>query len=303
MNLKNVDLGKFATFKLLAKEGSFAAASKVSGMTYSSLNHDMSSLEKGLNQKLYHPTKRKFVPTAEGLALLKLFEEFIVKLQQTDSDNKEAYVCSELTICSTVTINHYLVVQTVKALQEKYPQTHFKLLSGPEYTKQANYDLDVDILIGPSPTHRPDMAQREIWTSHYGYFASDKYLKKYSPIHTVSDLKGHKFLLFSGHHDIDPKILSVNETFITCNSYLALAEACRFGLGVLSFPVDLMAQLQDLQPTQYNCVQRILPGHICEEDFVKFSYKRFSEKHEIIKDFFETVKRVIPQVFGHYPQS
>lgn len=303
MNLKNVDLGKFATFKLLVKEGSFAAASRISGMTYSSLSHDMATLEKGLEQKLFHPTKRKFVPTDEGLTLLKLFDEFIIKLQQTESENRSAYVCSELTVASTVTINHFLVIQTIEILRHKYPKTHFKLLSGPEYTKQANYDLDVDILIGPSPTHRPDMAQREIWTSHYGYFATDMYLEKYPPIQTIKDLKGHQFLLFSGHHDIDPQVLEQNQAFMTCNSYLALAEACRMGMGVLSFPIDLMAQLQNLQPLQYKRVQRILPEHICEDDFVKFSYKRFSEKHEIIKDFFETVKKITPHVLGNTPPA
>lgn len=290
MNFKNVDIGKFVTYRMLIEKGSFAKATEFSGASYSSLYHEISSLEKSLNKKLYYPTKRQFVPTKEGVELLNVFEKFMDELSNT-FENQSNIIIDSLSIKSTITMNKFFVIPTIKEIHNNYIGTKFITISG--ISDPDRIEFDSDILICESMKNRGDVSKRDLFISKYGFIASKSYIEIHGKPESLKEFKGYDLLLFSGKHLLSDKLLKQNNIKLESNSYLDLLEACFQGQGLVSFPLSILPSIKETEPDRFKKIIRILPEYISETEVTSLYYKKTSHKHELILDFYKNIKKII----------
>lgn len=286
MDLKNVDLAKFKTYKLLVKEGSFAAASKTSGSSYSSLNHDISALEKGLGKTLHYPTKRKFIPTKEGLEILELFDAFLESLN-LNGKNQDQPIHQILSIRTDSPFMNFFLNPLICSQLAKDSPSSFKILM--EIPDSSISLLDEDILISNQLLTRFDWSTRGLAQFEYIYIAAKDYLATTGEPKSVQDLKAHKLLGAVGLKN-QLEDCSKDNVILESNSYQDLLDVCLKGLGILILPSLVFDRLG---PALHKKLRVVLPGTLAFEETIYFYYKRFTPNHQPITNFLDALKNQI----------
>lgn len=281
MNLHNVAFDKFLTYKLLIKEGSFSKASSSSGRSYSSLINDIHSLERGLEARLYMPTKKIFIPTEEGLNILKIVENMF---EQIEATHKKSYAKDEIVPIKMVATqsSQLFFLDKILATLSKYKTIDLKLSLG-KFDEINEFEYDFDIFIGNINT-RESLARKLLTTSLYGFYASKEYLSNKKKIIIESDIKNHDFLIFDGIHELSENLLNNNKIVFSSDSYVSLLKACAKGFGIASLPIELVNFFKE------DDLVRICPEFISEQCEVYFFYKRITNKQKYILDIYKILK-------------
>jgi DNA-binding transcriptional LysR family regulator len=261
--LRKLDFEKLFNFYTVFREGSISRAAENLSKPNYIFYYDLKILEDILGAKLYIGGKKNFVLTAEGKRLADFCKETLDGFN-TIVGNKDDFVKGDLVIHTTVTIGLYYFPAVLKIFKEKYPEIKVKLLSGPEYIGSKFHDFDV--LVAHYLDNRTDLSQNTIKKSQYGYFASKEYIKRRGEPQSESDLKGHDFLCFSGHHLIPQDVIKNVNIIVESSSYSSLFEMCLNGLGICSLSLDIYEILLKERPEKYSSLMRVLPSVMAEND-------------------------------------
>ncbi len=181
-----------ALLSLVVEAGGLTAASKIAGITKSSLSRRLADLEESLGIRLIERTSRSFRVTDLGLQLcrhgatIRAAGEAALDLVQSTLSEPSGL----LNIACPVIISEMIVGAAATKFALKYPRVQVTFDSTTGLPKDA---LDTyDLLFRPSPTILPDseMIARPMLATPYELVASPAWVKSVGSITETAQLSG-----------------------------------------------------------------------------------------------------------------
>ena len=195
--MQSRNLSDLYLFCQSVRHGGYAAASKVTQMSASSLSRAVSQLEESLGEKLLHRTAKQFNLTAEGYKCFQnfnpLFESMDDKwIEQTNSQNK---LMGDIKIsCPEPFADNFLNAIAIEFM-EQHPDVNIHI----SFATQANdfFQKQIDLAVCTSLPDIPQLIQRKLISTPFVLAASPSYLNEKGRPKEVSDLHSHHLLASS----------------------------------------------------------------------------------------------------------
>lgn len=149
-----MDIRVLQYFLTVAREQTISGAAEVLHMTQPPLSKQLKELEAELGKQLFIRGKRRITLTKEGMLLRKRAEEIVTLMEKTKAEisiSDEA-ISGEVHIGGGETEGMRPIAQTVRRVQEKYPNICFHFFSGDGYDVTDRLDrglIDFGTLIEP----------------------------------------------------------------------------------------------------------------------------------------------------------
>lgn len=279
-DLKNIDIEKLNHFYLVFKTRSTKEAAIKYNISPPVLRHSLKTIEKKLNLKLSHASKKGFYPTNAAMDLFELCNDLInlISSHKGKIDLKlEKEVNREFIIVTTTTLAHYFLPEILEVFAKKHPLVTVKVYSGPEYVNNREFAFDL-LLAGNLGAG--DLIKKKFKTFHYHFYCSPEFYETIKHIKKPSDLKGQDLLLFTGEHFLDDDFIKQNNVKFVSNSYPFLINMCHMGCGILS-SIDFKSM------NKFHNNIHLVPlfeSHITEIDYGYLYFSRHSAKIDLIED-------------------
>ena len=141
-------------FLAVAREQTISGAAEALHMTQPPLSKQMMELERELGKQLFIRGKRRITLTREGMLLRKRAEEILSLVEKTKAEvsTSDESISGDIYIGGGETEGMRLIVQTVRRVQEQYPNIRFHFSSGDGYDVTERLDrglIDFGTLIEP----------------------------------------------------------------------------------------------------------------------------------------------------------
>lgn len=238
-----VDLEKIRIFYYVALEGSLLKAAALLQLSSPSISKHVADLERQLNVKLLIRKKSGLKLTEAGEKLMAVAKHAIKDLEEASREiaNVEAEKPTVLRIIATNGVSCFWFIGKLKKFIELNPKLLIKIYTTDEDVDFLNSKADVGLL--PKVKDQEGVTMRKVKTFHIKLYASKDYLEKHGRPHSFADLENHRVLGFylghTGHRGNVDWHLKQTETrlvpAITINNAVAIFEAARQGLGIMSF--------------------------------------------------------------------
>lgn len=286
-----MDWDKLRTFHAVAEAGSFTHAATNLRLSQSAVSRQISSLEKSLDQQLFHRHTRGLILTEQGELLQRtvrtVYHELImVESQLSDSRERPS---GPLKISTTVAFGSSWLTPRIKNFIELFPELEISLLLTDSEVDLSMREADIAIrMIRP---HQPGLIQRKLLTLKTHIYASSDYLKRCGTPQTIKDLEQHNLIIYGFHSP--PPVASVNwlielgarvdnrhQPVLRVNNLYGVYRAVRSGLGLAALP-DYMI------PEDVDIIQ-VLPefsGPSVQAYFVYPEELRNSKRITLFRDF------------------
>lgn len=142
-------------FLAVVKKGNIIGAAESLHVTQPTLSRQLIELEDGLGKKLFIRGSRKITLTDEGILLYKRAEEIIELVEKTKSEIavSDKLINGDIYIGGGETEVMRLLAQTIKKLQQNYPNIKYHIFSGNADDVMEKLDrglLDFGVLIEPA---------------------------------------------------------------------------------------------------------------------------------------------------------
>ncbi|GKU79146.1 LysR family transcriptional regulator [Paenibacillus sp. L3-i20] len=142
MNLENIE-----AFVYIIHYGSFNKAAEVLYLSQPSVTARIQSLERELNCKLFNRLGKGVQITEEGKRFLPYAQQMLMTYQKGKLHiNQKKSLPDELRIGGTVSVSNYTLPDILPQLKQKFPNTHFKLITGTTdeiLNKVVNKEVDI----------------------------------------------------------------------------------------------------------------------------------------------------------------
>ena len=166
-----MDVRVLEYFLAVAREQTISGAAEALHMTQPSLSRQLMDLETELGKRLFIRGKRRITLTKEGMLLRKRAEEILALVEKTKAEvsASDESVSGDIYIGSGETEGMRLIVQTVRRVQERYPDIRFHFSSGDGYDLTERLDrrlIDFAALIEPIDMSKYDflrLPQPDTW--------------------------------------------------------------------------------------------------------------------------------------------
>lgn len=149
-----MDIRVLRYFLALANTETISGAAEALHTTQPNLSRQLSDLEKEVGRPLFTRGSRKITLTEEGMFLRKRAQEIVDLMDKTEQDFSffDEVMSGEIYIGGGESHTMCTIAQTIKHLQDEYPQIHYHLLSGYSYDITEYLDkglLDFGVLFEP----------------------------------------------------------------------------------------------------------------------------------------------------------
>lgn len=279
-DLKNIDIEKLNHFYLVFKTRSTKEASAKYNIALPVLRHSLKTIEKKLNIKLSHASKKAFYPTDAAMDLFELCSDLInlINNHKNKIDLKlEKEIKRELVIVTTTTLAHFFLPEILEAFAKKHPLVSVKVYAGPEYVNNREFAFDL-LLAGNLGDG--DLIKKKFRTFHYHFYCSSKLYNTLKHLKTPMDIQGQNLLLFAGEHFLEDGFIKNNNVKFISNSYPFLINMCHMGCGIISSidfnSLNKLYKNFDLVP--------LFENHVTEVDDAYLYFSRHSAKIDLIED-------------------
>lgn len=166
-----MDIRVLQYFLTVARERTISGAAEALHMTQPPLSRQLKELEEELGKQLFVRGSRKITLTKEGTLLRKRAEEILSLVEKTKSEvsASEESVSGDIYIGNGETEGMRLLLQTVRRVQQQYPNIRFHFSSGDGYDVMDRLDrglLDFGTLIEPIDMSKYDylrLPRPDVW--------------------------------------------------------------------------------------------------------------------------------------------
>ncbi|HHL21059.1 MAG TPA: LysR family transcriptional regulator [Aliiroseovarius sp.] len=235
-----MNLDDLKTLRLVARQGSFAAAARVLNVDPSSVSRTIAGLERTLGLRLFQRSTRRLGLTEEGEIYLRRIAPLIDEL---DHAREAAAGVSQapsgtLRLTASVAFAQECIVPHLGDFHAFYPQIAVELLP-----TDANLDLTaggIDLAVRLASVPSGDLISTRLRATRYRVCAAPDYLARHGPITRPEDLSDHACLRFAlpefrsrwrfRQGDGEPIEVSVDGWLVIANA-LSLRRAALDGLG------------------------------------------------------------------------
>lgn len=248
--MKSRNLSDLYLFCQSVRHGGYVAASKVTGVSASSLSRAVSQLEASLGEKLIHRTAKQFNLTAQGHLCFQrfdaLFEAIDEKwIEQTNLQNK---LVGDIRIsCPEPFADNFLNAMALEFMA-KHPDVNIHI----SFATKANdfFEKQMDLAVCTSLPDIPQLVQRKLMSMPFVLVASPAYLKEKGKPKAISDLQDHRLLTSSDtpfwEFEVQGKTIKLpfKPRFLIDNPRTITKAACT-GLGISLVPEATIKNMVD----------------------------------------------------------
>jgi len=230
------------TFRAVAEQGSFVAASKRMGLSPAATSKHVMRLEERLGVRLLNRNSRNVSLTDEGQIYLERLVETLDSLDEAEASVSEAVVKprGHLRISAPAWTANPTFAAVFAQFMEQYPDVTLEIDLIGRQIDLVGSGIDIALRVSDNPGDH--YIARPISEGVIEWVASPEYLKKAKHPKTLQDLRDHKILWYSevatavpvlegGAQTtigIEPAMLSGNETM--------LHQAALQGAGIAALP-------------------------------------------------------------------
>lgn len=259
-----MDLDKIKTFCLLIEHKTLVEVAKITKLSISGVQRQITSIEDELGVKLFQKQLRLLKPTPEGDRFyqhcLKLLDDYEIALSEVTRDPDD--LIGELTISATTSSVASWLMEDLCDFIKENDKIRFIISADDEPIRFLKNVCDV--FMRPLDNDSPEFESRFFKTFHYYMAASKEYLKSHGPVETIEDLAHQKIIVYGKvasqwYTDMNWHLSYLPKDFrnlIFINSGLGVTNAVEngIGIGVISdYAIDksdrgLVKILEDLTP-------------------------------------------------------
>jgi len=195
-----LDLNQVTAFVRVLEAGSFTAAARTLGLPKSSVSRRVSALEKSLRVRLVQRGTRKLVLTEAGRMYFERARASLAGL--ADANAAVSEMSQEIAGPIRFTAggdNTGMIANLVNEFLGRYPKVQLDVVLTARRVDLVNEGFDLALRAGALVDS--SLVVRRLGRSDHGLFASRAYLRKAGPPKRVSDLAGHRFVLFGEPHE------------------------------------------------------------------------------------------------------
>ena len=244
-------LSAMRAFITVARQGSFAGAARLSGLSRSQINRQVLWLEDTLGVSLFNRTTRKVDLTHAGQAYL---EQILPVLESLD-DTESQLLQNQQTLSGTIKINAPMsfglthLTPVVLQFMREYPQIQVQLDLSDEKRDPLSNQFDMTLRIGPPETN-PALIEHDITYTSRCLCAAPSLLEHYGTPQTPEALKNLPCLQYGNLvHGNYWDLLNQNKSqrvringVLSSNNGDVLKQAAIDGLGVALLPAFIVGE-------------------------------------------------------------
>ena len=242
------------SFLLVAKFGSITQAANEKSLSPMAMSKQMQTLEAQLERPLFNRTKRQLTLTEFGAN----FKNEAEKVAQSHASLVNWLAGNSGHIKGTVRVlfqSPLLCEETIIPWMPEFLETYSQLNVEMD-VKESLIDVskdDYDIFWGVSDylgENFPNLKRRDLWTSHYGVFASPSYIKSKGMPEDLTSLDSHDIIGYLHNEPSNVLVLQENGKPIykrlnqRVSSVCGLIDLAKAGLGLINAGDDVQ-QIQD----------------------------------------------------------
>lgn len=192
-----MDIESLKLVSLVARQGSFAAASRVQSVDPSSVSRTVAAVEAELGLRLFQRSTRSLSVTEEGEAYLARLVPLLEELDQAQDEAREVSrrPAGKLRMTTSVAFAHKCVVPHLADFIVRYPDVSLEILPSDANLDLAANSIDLAIRLAPEPAG--DLISTKLMDTSYRVVASLEYLEGSAPLSVPTDLQNHNCLRFA----------------------------------------------------------------------------------------------------------
>ena len=195
-----MDLNQVSTFVRVMETGSFTAAARALGLPKSSVSRRVSALETSLRVRLLQRSTRKLVLTEAGRLYFDRARAALGGL----ADASAAVIDTSREIAGPIRFtaggdNTGLMANLLAEFLARHPKVQIDVVLTPRRVDLVAEGFDLALRAGPLVDS--SLIVRRLGRGDLGLFASRAYVRKAGTPRRVSELAGHRFVLFGEPHD------------------------------------------------------------------------------------------------------
>ncbi|MQQ09658.1 LysR family transcriptional regulator [Epibacterium sp. SM1979] len=231
----------------VAREGSFAAAARVTGVDPSSISRQVAALEQALGIRVFERTTRRLTLTEAGRIYLDRVTAALDAIDEAADAAREAMSepSGRLRVTASVAFGERWLVPKLTEFRAKYPQIELELRLTDRVMDLSGEGIDLALRLGPPP-ERGAMVAAKLFDTSYRVVASPQYLARAGRPQTPADLQHHDGLLFDlpafqnnwsfRARAGGPVVPAAPRAVMTISNALALRRAalCHLGVALLA---------------------------------------------------------------------
>ena len=231
-----MDYNLLKVFAKVAELGSFTKAAHDLKQPKSRVSRGIARLEDQLQVQLIRRTTRKTSLTASGEDLYKniypLLKEVDVELNRVAERDKE--MSGKIRITAPDSIAETVLAQIISTYSKKYPLVTFETIITNERLDLTKHNIDIAFRAGTLPDS--SLMQRKFIRSKFILVCSQNYLDKHGSLNSQTDLKKHRFLMFSPLESNELKSLSSVNKVLSSDSLSMILQMAIKGDGIAALP-------------------------------------------------------------------
>ena len=232
------DWNRVRAFLVTAEEGSLSAAARALGLAQPTLSRQVDALQNELGVVLFERFGRGLELTPAGADLIAHARQMgdgamalsIAAHGQSDD------ISGLVTISVSDAYAGLLLPPILKDLKEAEPSVKIRILADNEATDLLR--READIAVRNFRPKEPDLVAKRLTDASANFFASAEYLKKHGQVNSQSDWPAARLIIPGKAQDFVTALkgfgisVSTSSVAYECNSYLAMWEMVRQGLGI-----------------------------------------------------------------------
>ncbi|MEJ2123189.1 MAG: LysR family transcriptional regulator [Alphaproteobacteria bacterium] len=234
-------------FLAIARQGSALAASKVLGLSQSTVQRRLTELESSLSCQLVHRHAKGYRLTELGHQLrphVEQVEDAIAALERHLAASKTALVGTIRVTCPEPFVYRIMKSQLLTLFYARYPRLHVEFVMSDRFLDLSKGEAEIAIRAGEMSDET--LIGRKISDSPWGIYASLSYVEKHGKPERIEDINRHFVIGFDGalNDHRAARWLRENapqaQVVARVNSIPGLVYAMKSGLGLAPLPIALV---------------------------------------------------------------
>lgn len=237
-------IDKMKTFCTLMEHKTLVEAAKVTKLSVSGVQRQITALEKEVGVKLFEKQNKLLKATHDGDVFyqhcLKILAKYEAALQEVGKKPDE--LMGELTINATTSSVASFLVSDLSQFIRDNPKIRFVIAADDRPIRQLKSECDV--FIRPKDSDSPEYEQKFLKTFFFKLYASKDYIKNHGRPETIEDLNKHRIIVYDKisalwFNDMNWHLSSLPKDYrdlVFINSGLGILKAIEgsVGIGVIS---------------------------------------------------------------------
>ncbi|HLT90343.1 MAG TPA: LysR substrate-binding domain-containing protein [Woeseiaceae bacterium] len=151
MKHSHMDLGMLADFNLVASEGGFGQASRVSGRPKATLSRRVMALEESLGVRLFERGARRLKLTEEGRALYERTSALVSEILEVGQCLSEGSFQprGKLRVSVPLLIGQAMLGELAAEFSRRYPEVELEVVAEDRYVDLVDEGYDVAVRVNP----------------------------------------------------------------------------------------------------------------------------------------------------------